>query len=62
MRDGECVAETATDAFGEFKIDGLEAGDEEYLLCLSHEGHADLDLPVRIEQSVFLHDLRPDRR
>jgi Fe-S-cluster-containing dehydrogenase component len=62
MREGNCVAETTTDAFGEFKIDGLEAGDEKYLLCLSHEDHANLELPVQINQSVFLNDLQPDRR
>ena len=61
LHDGTSVGEATTDAFGEFKIDGLEGGGE-YLLRLSHEDHADLELPVRLEQSVFLDDLQPKRR
>lgn len=61
LRDGASLGEATTDAFGEFKIDGLEGGGE-YLLRLSHEDHDDLELPVRLEQSVFLDDLQPKRR
>ncbi len=61
LRNGGSIGEATTDAFGEFKIDGLEGGGE-YLLRLSHEDHDDLELPVRLEQSVFLDDLQPKRR
>jgi Fe-S-cluster-containing dehydrogenase component len=62
LRGGAPVGEAVTDAFGEFKIDGLEGGDEEYLLRLTHEDHEDLEQPVRLERSVFLDDLQPTRR
>lgn len=59
---GTCIAESRTDAFGEFKIDGLDAGEEKYVLCLSHDDHADFEMSVQIRESVFLKDLQLDLR
>ncbi len=63
LRRGEtCVAETATDAFGEFKIDRLAADGEAYVLEISHPDHVSMERTVQIDGSVFLEDLKLVRK
>jgi hypothetical protein len=48
------VAEAQTDAFGEFRIDRLEASNGSYIVAIAAPGHEPTARSVRLEQSVYL--------
>jgi len=51
------VANTATDVFGEFKIDALSADGTEYTLQLHREGYAPFEMSVVLNGSSYLNEL-----
>ena len=51
---GSTVAETVTDAFGEFKIDHLEPDSGEYDLAIEIDGRPVKALRVEVTESVYL--------
>ncbi|MEO1080268.1 MAG: 4Fe-4S dicluster domain-containing protein [Pseudomonadota bacterium] len=59
-RNGEVLQSTHTDAFGEFKLDRLEADSGAYSVCIEHDGFAALELETEVADSVYLgvHTLR----
>lgn len=63
LRRAECiVAQASTDAFGEFRFDGLLPGGGEYDIEISHPGHGRAGVRARLgEESLVLGDieLRP---
>ncbi len=57
-QDGQKLAETATDAFGDFKFDGLEPNSEKFKVSIEFNG-VKQEIPVpRLEQSLNLGVLR----
>jgi Fe-S-cluster-containing dehydrogenase component len=53
-RAGAVVGETVTDAFGEFKIDGLEPNSGRYRIAIEVDGHVTKRLDVDLGKSVYL--------
>jgi Fe-S-cluster-containing dehydrogenase component len=51
---GSVVGETVTDAYGEFKIDGLEPDSGRYGIVIEVDGHESKRLNVDLEKSVYL--------
>ncbi len=57
-RDGQTLAETATDAFGDFKFDGLEPNSETFKVSIEFNGvRQEIDVP-RLDRSINLGVLR----
>ena len=57
-QDGQKLAETATDAFGDFKFDGLEPNSETFKVSIECNGvKQEIDVP-RLERSINLGVLR----
>ncbi len=52
--EGSVVGETATDAFGEFKIDRLEPGSGRYSVIVEVDGEEAKRLDVELGESVYL--------
>ena len=52
--DGEVVQTVFTDAFGDFKFDGLEPGSGEYVVEIASNGHGPVRMAVKLEASVNL--------
>ncbi len=52
--EGSVVGETATDAFGEFKIDRLEPGSGPYSVVVEVDGEEAKRLDVELGESVYL--------
>ncbi len=53
-RSGNVVGEATTDAFGEFKIDGLEPDSGRYRVVIEVEGRVTKRLDVDLGKSVYL--------
>lgn len=53
-RDGATIAETSTDAFGEFKLDGLEPGSGTYRVCIERDGIEAKRLDVELGESTYI--------
>jgi len=51
---GSVVGEAVTDAYGEFKIDGLEPGSGSYRVSIAADGVAQKQLDVELGESVYL--------
>jgi Fe-S-cluster-containing dehydrogenase component len=52
--DGEVVQTVFTDAFGDFKFDGLKPGSGEYVVEIASNGHGPVRMAVKLEASVNL--------
>lgn len=52
-RDGRQVAETLTDAFGDFKFDALEPGTARYRVQVSHPAHGSAALETQLPESRY---------
>jgi Fe-S-cluster-containing dehydrogenase component len=57
-KDGATVAETATDAFGDFKFDRLDPGGATYTVAITVDGFAPFSVDVEVDESVSLGDVR----
>jgi len=57
-RDGQKLAETATDAFGDFRFDGLEPNSGPYKVSIEFDGVKQEIAVPRLEQSLNLGVLR----
>jgi Fe-S-cluster-containing dehydrogenase component len=53
-RDGATIAETSTDAFGEFKLDGLEPGSGTYRVRIELDGVEAKQLDVELGESIYI--------
>jgi len=53
-RSGAVIGETTTDAFGEFKIDGLEPDSGRYRVVIEVDGRVTKRLDVDLGKSVYL--------
>ncbi|MCP5075479.1 MAG: oxidoreductase [Rhodobacteraceae bacterium] len=60
MQEGKPVAQAATDAFGEFKIDALSGGGANYILHLNREGYEPFEMAVVLGESRYLNELKLD--
>lgn len=59
-KDGHKVAETWSDAFGEFKIDGLDAESGEYEIEVSHPDHPSKFVNVILGESSYVGIIKLD--
>jgi hypothetical protein len=59
-KDGHKVAETWSDAFGEFKIDGLDAESGEYEIEVSHPDHPSKFVNVILGESSYVGTIKLD--
>ena len=57
FQSGDAICFTSTDAFGEFKIDGLVGKGEKYILRLVFEGYLPLEKSVILNESTYLDEL-----
>jgi Fe-S-cluster-containing dehydrogenase component len=52
--DGQVVGETTTDAFGDFKLDGIPPDSGSFSVLFSGDGFKDLTLDVEVTKSVYV--------
>ena len=57
-KDGAALAETTTDAFGDFKFDRLEPDGSIYAVAVESDGHAPQRHEVTLTESVSLGEIR----
>lgn len=57
-RDGDTLAEMATDAFGDFKFDRLEPDGARYTVAIAADGHEAHSVDVAVSDSVSLGEIR----
>ena len=54
FRDGQVQVTTqATDAFGDFRFDGLEENSGSHTITIEHAGHETQTVEVTIEKSLY---------
>jgi Fe-S-cluster-containing dehydrogenase component len=58
LKDGACVAEAASDAYGDFKFDRLDEGSGRYVVEITAQGRALRTLEVDLGTSVNLGEIR----
>lgn len=56
-RDGRLVATTRTDAFGDFKFDGLACDGGDYVVTIDHPDHGAATIDVSLTTSRYLGEL-----
>jgi hypothetical protein len=58
-RDGSVLATRQSDAFGDFKFDGIAPGAGRHEIVVTHPGYSTQRIDVQMaEESVFLGDIR----
>jgi len=57
-KDGNNIAQTATDNYGDFKFDKLAEASGSYTVQIAAEGHASKSVDVELDKSIFLGELR----
>lgn len=57
-RGEEKIAETRSDAYGDFRFDRLEPDSGEYRVSIESDGHAPKTVPVTLGRSTYLGDIR----
>jgi Fe-S-cluster-containing dehydrogenase component len=57
-KDGNRIAEAATDNYGDFKFDRLEEGSGTYTLQITADGHATKTVTAELAESVYLGEIR----
>jgi Fe-S-cluster-containing dehydrogenase component len=58
FKNGACVAETATDNFGDFKFDGLDEGSGHYTVEFSAPGRSAKTIEVKLGVSTNIGEIR----
>jgi Fe-S-cluster-containing dehydrogenase component len=56
-RDGEKIADTTTDIYGDFKFEGLEPGSGAYAVTVTTSGYAERTLTAELGQSLYLGEI-----
>ncbi|GAB3114656.1 oxidoreductase [Aestuariicella hydrocarbonica] len=57
LKDGNSIATTATDFFGDFKFDGLAADSGEYTIEVSHPTQGQAAITATFSQSRYINDI-----
>ena len=61
QRDGQALVQTTSDAFGDFRFDGLTPGSGQHVLLVTHPTHGQRRLPIDVARaSVVLGDIALD--
>lgn len=57
-KDGQSIAETKTDVFGDFKFDGLDPESGAYTCQVTHANFGVASTPVKLEESVYVGEMK----
>ena len=59
--NGQPIAEQSSDAFGDFKFDGLQAGGMDYEIDISADGYSGKHISISLDNSQYLGEIHLDK-